>query len=85
MQRIKDRDLSKSKKKAETKKREASPKKKLLNDKGLFLRQPSEMNPVLSKDMDKIIKKATAYKPEDRYPTCSEYVKDLQWYQRRVL
>ena len=64
---------------------EALLEQKLLNEKGLFLRQPSELNPVLSKDMDKLINKATAYKPEDRYATCSEYIKDLQWYQRRVL
>ncbi len=58
---------------------------KLLNEEGFFLLQPSEINPVLGKDMDKIIKKATAYKPENRYATCSEFIKDLQGYERTVL
>lgn len=58
---------------------------KLLNEDGIFLQQPSEINPALSKDMDKIIQQATAYKPEKRYATCREFIKDLKWYERRVL
>jgi serine/threonine-protein kinase len=58
---------------------------KLLNEGGIFLQQPSEINPVLGKDMDRIIRKATAYQPENRYLTCHEFIKDLQWYERRAL
>ncbi len=58
---------------------------KLLNKEGIFLQEPSEVNPILSKDMNRIIHKATAYDPEQRYNTCMEFIKDLRWYERRVL
>jgi serine/threonine-protein kinase len=58
---------------------------RLLNPEGIFLQEPSAVNPILSKDMDKIIRTATAYEPEQRYATCRDFIKDLQWYERRVL
>jgi serine/threonine-protein kinase len=58
---------------------------KLLSEDGIFLQQPSEINPVLSRDMDMMIRKSTAYTPENRYATCREFIKDLHWYERRVL
>lgn len=58
---------------------------KLLNKEGIFLKAPSTINPILNKDMDKIIRRATAYEPDQRYATCKDFIKDLQWYKRRVL
>ena len=58
---------------------------KILNKKGIFLQTPSEVNPVLNRDMDKIIRKATAYEPVHRYNTCRDFIKDLQWYERRLI
>ena len=36
---------------------------------GIFLKKPSEMNPNVDEEMDRIILKATAYEPENRYET----------------
>lgn len=58
---------------------------KLLNKAGIFQQEPSELNPTLDKDMDKIVRKATAYEPEKRYATCQQFLKDIQWYHRRLL
>ena len=58
---------------------------KLLNKAGIFQQEPSDLNPTLDKDMDKIVRRATAYEPEQRYATCQEFLKDIQWYQRRLL
>ena len=58
---------------------------KLLNKSGLFLQEPSKINPILEKQMDEIVRTATAYEPEKRYPTCKDFIKDLQWYERRIL
>lgn len=58
---------------------------KLLKREGIFLQEPSEINPILHRDMDKIIRKATAYEPDQRYAKCKDFIKDLQWYERRVL
>jgi serine/threonine protein kinase len=58
---------------------------KLLKREGIFRQAPSELNPTLNPDMDKIVRKATAYEPEHRYSTCREFIKDLKWYKRRFL
>ena len=58
---------------------------KLLKKGGIFLKEPSEVNPILDNDMDKIIRRATAYEPDQRYATCKDFLKDLQWYKRRIL
>jgi serine/threonine-protein kinase len=58
---------------------------KLLNKEGIFRRKPSELNRALDRDMDKIIGRATAYAPEQRYATCQDFIKDLKWYKRRLL
>jgi serine/threonine-protein kinase len=59
-------------------------KQKLRRKEGLFVKRPSEVNPTLDAEMDRIILKATAYRPEDRYPTCQAFLDDLTAYQRRV-
>jgi hypothetical protein len=48
-------------------------------------KKPSELNPNLNKDMDKIIQKATVYDPELRYPTCRDFKDSLEWYQKQYL
>ena len=58
---------------------------KLLNKAGIFQQEPSDLNPTLEKDMDKIVRRATAYDPEQRYATCQDFLKDIKWYQRRLL
>jgi serine/threonine-protein kinase len=58
---------------------------KLLNKAGIFQQEPSELNSALDKDMDKIVRRATAYEPEKRYATCQQFLKDIKWYQRRLL
>ena len=42
-------------------------KQKLLNQRGIFLKKPSELNPFLNTMMDQIVLKAMAYEPEKRY------------------
>jgi len=58
---------------------------KLLNKNGFFLKKPSELNPFLSKDMDRIVKIATAYTPGKRYKNGCEFKEMLEQYQRRHL
>lgn len=60
-------------------------KQKLLRKDGIFTRSPSQLNPEVNEDMDRIIFKATAYRREDRYSTCGEFAKDLEAYQKRYL
>jgi serine/threonine protein kinase len=60
-------------------------KHKLLNEGGFFLKKPSDLNPLLRKEMDRIIEQAIAYSPEKRYSNCSEFKKALEQYQVRYL
>ena len=55
---------------------------KLLNDNGLFLKKPSDLNPFLDKRMDHIIQSAIAYEPEKRFASCREFKDALQDYQK---
>lgn len=57
-------------------------KHKLLKKEGLFLQMPSEVNPALSEDMDRIMQKALAHDPAQRYATCGEFQKDLEVYRK---
>ena len=52
-----------------------------LRDK-LYDKKPSEINPELNKEIDRILTKALAYDPEDRYATCREFRKDLEQYSK---
>jgi serine/threonine-protein kinase len=60
-------------------------KDKLLNKKGIYLERASTINPAINSEMDKIIDRATAYEPEQRYANCREFINDLKWYRRRFL
>ena len=53
-----------------------------LGDK-LFTRKPSQLNPRLNSDMDKIIFKAVAYDPDRRYASCREFQNQLKDYLKR--
>ena len=58
-------------------------KHKVISKSGMFIKQPSEVNPVLKKEMDIIVSKATARDPSQRYSTCREFLDDLEAYQRQ--
>lgn len=51
----------------------------------LFQHRPSELNPVLNPEMDRIVFKALAYEPEKRYATCRELIEDLNRYRDQYL
>ena len=58
---------------------------KLLNKNGFFLKQPSELNPLLNTEMDKIIEKSICYEPERRYKNCQKFKSKLEWYLQEYL
>jgi len=60
-------------------------KDKVLNKNGIYLAKASSLNPSINTEMDKIIDRATAYEPEQRYVNCREFINDLKWYKRRFL
>jgi serine/threonine-protein kinase len=58
---------------------------KVERKKGIFMKKPSELNPNVGEEMDRIILKATAYEPENRYETCRAFFQDLEAYRDRRL
>ena len=56
---------------------------KLQRKSGLFLKMPSQMNPHLHPDIDKIVTKAVAFDPGQRYGTCKDFLKDLEKYRKK--
>ncbi|MEJ2097258.1 MAG: serine/threonine-protein kinase [Deltaproteobacteria bacterium] len=52
---------------------------------GIFSKRPSELNPALNSVFDRIIGKALRYEPEERFQTCTEFMKALKAYRRRYL
>ena len=55
------------------------------NKQGIFQKTPSQLNAALNRDMDRIVAKALAYSPEDRFTDCAAFAKTLKWYRRRYL
>ena len=55
-----------------------------LKDK-LFPKKPSELNPKLDKEMDRIISRALTFNPETRYDTCREFREELEQYSKKYL
>lgn len=58
---------------------------KLLNNNGFFKKNPSELNPFLRKEMDKIVGRAIKYKAENRYNNCQEFKSELERYHQMYL
>ncbi|MFO8049633.1 MAG: serine/threonine-protein kinase [Desulfosudaceae bacterium] len=50
-----------------------------MNDR-LFIKTPSEMNPALTEDMDRIVRRSIALNPAERYADCREFADDLRAY-----
>jgi serine/threonine-protein kinase len=59
--------------------------KKMKRNNGLFAKKPSEMNPGLNKEMDRILSKALSFDPETRYATCREFHEQLERYSEHYL
>lgn len=50
---------------------------------GIFNKGPSELNPLVHKDLDNIILKATARDPNARFQTCREFIAALELYLKK--
>ncbi len=59
-------------------------KHKIMSRDNVFLKKPSEINPAVGPEMDRIIQKATAFDPSRRYATCREFLNDLETYGNNV-
>ena len=59
-------------------------KHKLLAKNGFFKKMPSELNPHLNSEMDRIVEKATAFDRNHRYDTCQEFKQDLEEYLKQL-
>jgi serine/threonine protein kinase len=55
-------------------------KQKVRRKDGIFLKRPSEINALADEGLDRIIFKATAYRKEDRYEDCRQFMQDLESY-----
>ncbi|MBW1890988.1 MAG: serine/threonine protein kinase [Deltaproteobacteria bacterium] len=60
-------------------------KQKQKNRRGIFQKTPSQLNPALNLDMDRIVAKALAYEREDRFADCAAFARALKWYRNRYL
>jgi serine/threonine-protein kinase len=60
-------------------------KRKAYDKKGVFLKNPSDLNPNLHREMDEIVSRAISYEPDDRYPTCRDFLRSLEKYQENYL
>lgn len=58
-------------------------KHKILSRGNFFLKKPSEVNPAIGQEMDRIIGKATAFDPDQRYDNGRDFLGDLEQYQRQ--
>jgi serine/threonine-protein kinase len=58
---------------------------KLLNKRGFFKEKPSELNPFLRKEMDKIVGRAIKYEADNRYNNCQEFKSELEGYHQTYL
>jgi serine/threonine-protein kinase len=52
---------------------------------GIMQKKPSQLNPALNGDMDRIVLKAMAYEKENRFSTCEAFAKSLKAYARKHL
>jgi eukaryotic-like serine/threonine-protein kinase len=58
-------------------------KHKILSRGNFFLKKPSEANPSIDQEIDRIISKATAFEPDQRYGSGRDFLGDLEQYQRQ--
>ena len=58
---------------------------KLLNKKNFFKKKPSDLNPFLKKEMDRIVGRAIKYEAEKRYHNCQEFKSELEGYHQTYL
>ena len=58
-------------------------KHKIINKDNIFLKKPSQITLVDNQEMDRIILKATAFDPANRYATCREFIDDLEKYEKQ--
>ncbi|MFY9704826.1 MAG: serine/threonine-protein kinase [Desulfobacterales bacterium] len=58
-------------------------KHKILSRGNFFLKKPSEANPAIDQEIDRIIGKATAFEPDQRYGSGRDFLGDLEQYQRQ--
>ena len=59
-------------------------KQKIRRKDGIFLKRPSEVNPHVDEEIDRVILKATAYRQEDRYADCRSFMQDLEHYRQSL-
>ncbi len=50
--------------------------------KGIFTKNPSQLNPRLDTSLDRIIAKSLVYEPTHRFADCSEFIQALKWYRK---
>lgn len=55
------------------------------NGQAIFIRSPSQVNPRLNPEMDRIVAMATASDPRQRYSSCSHFLDALCGYGRKYL
>jgi serine/threonine protein kinase len=65
-------------------KRELIKLKMVLKDQ-LFQKKPSELNPMINEEMDRIVFKAMAYNPSMRYASCRQLIEHLNDYRDHYL
>ena len=58
---------------------------KLLNKKNFFKKKPSDLNPFLKNEMDRIVGRAIKYEAEKRYHNCQESKSELEGYHQTYL
>lgn len=58
-------------------------KHKILSRGNFFLKKPSEVNPAIDQEMERIIGKAMAFEPDQRYGRGRDFLGDLEQYQRQ--
>lgn len=51
----------------------------------IFTHRPSELNPMVTPGLDRIVQKATAFRREERYSSAREFKADLEEYRARRL
>ena len=50
----------------------------------IFQKRPSEVHPIANRALDEIVFKAAAFEPDRRYPSCREFAKQLEQYQKKM-